>query len=319
MRILLFSFSFLIALHVSAQNLVPNPSFEEYEDCPNNSSQIDLVMNWVVANEGTPDYFNSCFVSGVSDVGVPENLFGFQSPQHGAGYCGLFTYFWSSAPFDGREYLQVQLTEPLIPNSEYVVSFFVSKADSAYYVTDNFAVCFTENQILSDGWNNLQNTPQIVFDSFEVFSDSSTWQYLSASFLAEGGEAFMTLGNFLNDAETEITQVQNGNSNTYKGAYYYVDNVCVAPVDMGCNVSGVPESNFNELLSFTYDGENLHAYALDGSSLGLKVFDTKGSLIWMNDRSVDIKISTNSWSEGIYILYFFKNNRTLQNKIVVLK
>lgn len=41
---------------VSAQNLVPNPNFENYTNCPNTISQIEFAFPWIAPTEGTPDF-----------------------------------------------------------------------------------------------------------------------------------------------------------------------------------------------------------------------------------------------------------------------
>lgn len=59
---------------VAAQNLVPNPSFEEFDECPVNNSWIDwgLVNNWT-APYGNADYYHEC---GSNGYGVPMNIYG---------------------------------------------------------------------------------------------------------------------------------------------------------------------------------------------------------------------------------------------------
>ena len=46
---------------VKGQNLVPNPSFELYDTCPNAQDQIEYATGWHKYSEWltTPDYFNA--------------------------------------------------------------------------------------------------------------------------------------------------------------------------------------------------------------------------------------------------------------------
>jgi hypothetical protein len=46
----------------SAQNLVPNGSFEQYDTCPTNvnGTSLQYANSWVNPNAGTPDYYNAC-------------------------------------------------------------------------------------------------------------------------------------------------------------------------------------------------------------------------------------------------------------------
>jgi len=101
-------FTFLLALSFSAaiaQNLVPNPSFEENSYCPVtfNQTSLNLITDWRQIATGTPDYFNAC-----SDkAGVPTNVFGNQSAKAGDAYAGLVTF--ASSKRDYREYLSAPL------------------------------------------------------------------------------------------------------------------------------------------------------------------------------------------------------------------
>ena len=55
--ILIVSF-FILSGSLDAQNLVPNPSFEDYTSCPTSVAQITLATPWVTPTTGSPDYFN---------------------------------------------------------------------------------------------------------------------------------------------------------------------------------------------------------------------------------------------------------------------
>ena len=69
-----------MAVNGLAQNLVPNPSFEDMVQCPPGWTQIEFATGWINPNGYSPDYFNSC----VPDTGccnifsVPNNSYGFQ-------------------------------------------------------------------------------------------------------------------------------------------------------------------------------------------------------------------------------------------------
>ena len=77
---------------IDAQNIVPNPSFETYTNCPTGLGTGNLECTpWVTPTLGTEDYFNAC---NTGDVGVPANLFGNQAAHTGDAYVG--GYSWGS-------------------------------------------------------------------------------------------------------------------------------------------------------------------------------------------------------------------------------
>ena len=69
------------------QNLVPNPSFEDYLECPDSRYDVDLAFPWTSYGL-SPDYFNACDETNV--VGVPySSIYGYQYPYHGIGQTGF--------------------------------------------------------------------------------------------------------------------------------------------------------------------------------------------------------------------------------------
>lgn len=125
-----------------SQNLISNPSFEIYDTCPDNASQIQHALNWFQPSWGTPDYYNSCYVSGVTNVDIPSNVFGYQNARTGNAYTGLFAaYPWPDYP-DYREYIEIKLDSTLVSGVKYYVRFFVSLSDSSVYSTDDIGLVF---------------------------------------------------------------------------------------------------------------------------------------------------------------------------------
>ncbi len=94
---LLLSFFLVALLHfnLSAQNLVPNGSFEDTVACPLDVGQISYCLGWN-SYLLSPDYFNPCTNS--LDAGMPNNMSGSQYPATGNSYSGLTTFFSSSTP-----------------------------------------------------------------------------------------------------------------------------------------------------------------------------------------------------------------------------
>src|SRR5271157_5345469 len=91
--ILQFTFCNLNSLH--AQNLVPNPSFEQYDTCPNSSGQINYAKYWFQGGPGNPDYFNICSSTlpyPGNQFSVPQNAWGYQFAYEGNAYCGEYSY-----------------------------------------------------------------------------------------------------------------------------------------------------------------------------------------------------------------------------------
>lgn len=171
-------------------NLVPNSSFEDYLSCPNSNGNLEIATPWFspITPLCTSEYFNSCAISILVDV--PLNNIGFQYARTGDAYAGIGIY---STPGNYREYIEVELMQPLTSNKEYCVEFFYSFSEYLPVFADSIGVYFSNIPTLSDSVITLPVIPQVYLP---VIIDSIEWVSFYASFTATGGEKFMTIGNF---------------------------------------------------------------------------------------------------------------------------
>ena len=76
----LFLILLLLPFIATAQNLVPNGSFEAYTKCPGSYSRQAAEFNvpgWRSISTGSPDYFNTC---SEGEAAVPYNWAGVSDP-----------------------------------------------------------------------------------------------------------------------------------------------------------------------------------------------------------------------------------------------
>jgi len=210
------------------ENLAPNGSFEERLWCPSNFTQTELqtLRHWKQPNAGTPDHFSTCGASGVT--GVPRNIFGSQEAVDGGGYAGIVLY--SSSKPNYREYLQVELTRALRPNELICVEWWVCAADQSRLITDAVGIHFSPEAPNAIGEGRLNVFPQVANPLLHMLSDRWSWVKLSDVFQAEGGERYLTLGNFLPASEIRVLERQDVSPESSSWAYVYVDDVKVRPV-----------------------------------------------------------------------------------------
>lgn len=224
-------------------NMVFNPSFEEHTGCPQNIHAVGIMTGvdaWWQPTKGSSDYFNAC---GERDSSVPRNKMGVQTAHNGQAYCGIYC-----SQEDYREYLQTELKQPLVAGQRYRVSFWVSLADKSPHAIASIGALFTEDMIgdtaswdiikrlennaIDDGQSITIATflpPQVVNAPDNVLADSKEWQEVSGEFEAEGGERFLTIGNFAPFNHSRVTPIENTNA-MLQGAYYYIDDVSVVAV-----------------------------------------------------------------------------------------
>ncbi|MFK7757722.1 MAG: OmpA family protein [Flavobacteriales bacterium] len=238
---ILISFLVLLANEFYAQNLVPNPSFEEHKYCPTtyNQTSLTLLEGWRQASDGTPDYFNACS----KKAGVPNNIFGQQPAKSGEGYTGLVTF--ASSKRDYREYLYAPLNRKLSAGEKVCIELFVSPADDSRFVNDGIGVKLSKKKLnfLTDKVIDIKASmegPELYFvDGYDQ------WILLSSEYTATGGERFITIGNFKPDSELNVlkrTTTEEIAANNW--AYTYLDSVVVKPIQSKSECSCT-----NEILS----------------------------------------------------------------------
>ena len=229
---------------ILSQNVVKNPSFEEYVNCPKRLGNFEAdVVYWSTPTEGSTDYFNGCSKA----MGTPKNFNGTQPADFGKGYAGLYLY----APDDYREYLQAELTENLVKGEKYRISFYVSLAERSDFAIKEFGVLFSKNKMEVSGKKELSkkkmyqqkgndyNYMEIGYSNF--YSDTQDWILVHSQFTAKGTERFLTIGNFKSNIRTRMFKTKR---KAKQGAYYYIDLVLVEPLSQIKTLKGdLAESN----------------------------------------------------------------------------
>ena len=228
----------------TSDNMVYNPSFEDYRSCPQKIEALGVMTDveaWWQPTKGSSDYFNAC---GSRDCAVPRNKMGYQTAHNGQAYCGIYC---SQANY--REYLQTELKQPLEAGHRYHVSFWVSLADKSPHAIATLGALFTremiddttswdilmERETMENEGNELVSIatylmPQILNPTDSTLADSKIWREVSGEFTAEGGERFLTIGNFADFNHSIVTTIESPNA-ILQGAYYYIDDVSVIPLD----------------------------------------------------------------------------------------
>ena len=206
----------------TAQNLVPNPGFDNFTICPVGFSQFQgYVANWINPNTATPDYMHAC--ANPNPAGMPHNGVGWQQAHAGQGYTGMYAF--SGTLY--REFIQVQLTTPLVGGVQYDFRMFVVLHNRSQSAIDDLGAYLSVNAPTATGTGFLAGAPlpQIANPFGTVISDTLNWTQISGSYLASGGERWLTIGHFRPDASTTYQTLPYGNL----GAYYYFDDIHLAP------------------------------------------------------------------------------------------
>ncbi len=232
-----------------AQNLVPNPGFEDAWTCPDSYTKeqiTNFLPGWIVPNHATPDYFNRC---NKEDVGVPNNFVGSMEPKEGNAYVGLIlkeSYNPKDVTFNpekneySREYLSSKLLKPLKRTKLYCISFYWALAKFSDYAVDGIGIYFSKEKIhiKNDG---IITAKQQLFKKDKLLKTKNKWEEFCGVIMPHGGEKYITIGNFTATKDIQYSKIDSIENNLLsKYAYYLIDDVQVFPIEneFECGCSG---------------------------------------------------------------------------------
>src|SRR6187551_93806 len=97
------------------------------------------------------------------------------------------------------DYVGCKLNCSLIAGNNYLVSFWVSRCDNARYAADEIGLYLSSaNTKMTCGFGNtvLTFVPQIKNTSGNYLTDQNNWVEISGTYVATGGEEYITIGYF---------------------------------------------------------------------------------------------------------------------------
>lgn len=200
-----------------SSNLIQNPGFETPSSLCGTTTDIQLyntqspVSNWFgtdnFPNAGSsPDYFSPCAGS-TNSANLPC--------LNGTGRVGIFT---KTSFALGREYVQSQLVSPLVAGKTYcysmVVKSRVGAAGNILSSCDGIGAWFHNQGLINiqtmNGGNQFIGPSSTINASPQVQNPSgnligAACVTVTGTFCAQGGESWIVIGNFRDDANTTIT------------------------------------------------------------------------------------------------------------------
>ncbi len=246
MKIVIYKFIFILITlcilrgfenKLEAQNLVKNPSFENYIQCPNGLGLLNgYLQDWNGFSEPTvSNFFHAC--APLPDR-MPENSAGWQMARTGNGYTCITVYNYSNLQTQ-RFYVEGYFVAPLVEDSVYCVEFWVSLAERSGGAIKNMDAHLSDTLL---DWNNgfemnlVGIVPQIK--SQQILGDSVGWSKVSALYISHGGEMHITIGNFYDNAHTTTFPTDDGTIENSFASFYYIDDVSVTPIGVSAPFLG---------------------------------------------------------------------------------
>jgi type IX secretion system substrate protein len=239
-RVAIFCIFALSITNCYTQNLILNGSFEDL-----NITKIgfEQAEPFIAAGNRSPDLFIP-FGSPNYFASDDTNAYGYQYPQHGQNYSGSAFYWNSSSSLENfyREPIIAKTNSLLINGVQYCFSFYISLADTFNCGINRIDAYFSStphDPTLASAPYMVYNEPQWMADTSQFYTDKLNWTRITGSYIATGGENYITIGNLHLDNITDT--LCNGSMADYpnaQGAYYYMDNFSleeIKPVQAGNN------------------------------------------------------------------------------------
>jgi len=299
-------------------NLIPNPSFEVFDTCPNNGGQLYHSINWInPLMNSTPDYLNAC---NMAFWGVPSNIYGNEWAHTGVAYSAIVTAAHAINPLtnNAREYLETELLDTLIQGTDYCIRFYVSAADSMKYVSNNIGVYFSSTLIQDTCWPcNLQYLPQFENPINNNLNVRNGWTEVAGSYTAVGGEKYIIIGNF-RDSNLTTTSATGWTVDPLKFNYalYYIDDVLITPCDSLTGLESLLANSCFQIFS-----NQMGNYYFIKSKIAImenvEIYDLEGKIIFKkNGNCEEIAIDLQNQAKGIYIARVFTKKDSFIFKLI---
>jgi outer membrane protein OmpA-like peptidoglycan-associated protein len=217
-------------------NLVNNGSFENLKDKkPKKLGGISAIDGWFSPTGVKADTYRSDTDSPVDSkgrplIGAPTSTFGQEDAYEGKCYVGINTYLTGKKQNE-RSYLTGELNTKLTKNKTYCIEFWVSLAEGSKFASNNIGAKFDQKRPEEGKDKQLfKGNVDVLHPENKVFNSANGWFKICGTYVAKGGEQYITIGNFEANAKTSnepFKQPKQSKATAIQSAYYFIDNVIV--------------------------------------------------------------------------------------------
>lgn len=282
---------FLNSYDLPAQNLIQNGSL----DIPGCS--VTIPTYWTNPTNGSPDFWSVCAGN------APANWFGYQLPNSGDVFFGIVIKNSGVGTQEWREYLQNNFSSPMVTGQAYMLSMYISLAEYSMYGSSSLGALFTTYPFFYSTNLPIYTPPQVSIDTSNYITDTLNWQLVQIPFIADSAYMYVTIGNFLMDAQTTYTLV-NPNAGYYR-SYFLIDDISLS------DVTGTDEYFTDDIKIYPNPVSN-YLYiqnALNHRHTEVKIYNQLGQMVLKtNIRGAGGKVNLTNLSNGVY--FYIAGNKS---------
>lgn len=165
-------------------------------------------------------------------TGTDANTYGKEKPENGDNYAGIVAYVYGDKGAY-RTYLTTELEGPMKKDQEYCVRFKVNLGDNCKYAVNNLGAHLSKSSLATEEKKSLLVETHVMHSQNKIINNTFGWETICSIYKAEGGEKYLTIGNFdlTKDTKNEKVAKPKGVSTQLGVAYYYIDQVEVFILD----------------------------------------------------------------------------------------
>lgn len=218
-----------ISFAQQGENLIPNGGFESTDGKVKKLGAIESATGWTSPTGVRADVFTP---GKVPEINTPENAYGKEEAKEGSNYAGFVAFsFGDKTP---RSYVMVKLDAPLKKGMKYCVSFNVSLAEASKYACNQIGANLSKKPFATDAKTSIIDKAHVLHSDNKIINQTYNWEKVCGVFVAEGGEKYLTIGNFISNENTKYENNKKPKDMKIAqviAAYYYLDDISVTLVE----------------------------------------------------------------------------------------
>ncbi|MEP7263170.1 MAG: T9SS type A sorting domain-containing protein [Bacteroidota bacterium] len=309
-----------VANNCVGTNLVLNPRCEsesiyllpKNDDGYGDDFAVKLAEGWWSANYATADRWTADYPK--DEFGNIPDAAGLSSsaiPRSGKGMLGcLYEVSWN-------EYISGELTQPLIPGKNYLISFYVNLLSLKNNSCFNIGAVLGNALITSGSSDEMDFTPHVANPPGEYITETNAWKNICGIVHADRAYTTITIGNF------GVRSLFGGGLDTY----FFIDDVVVAEVP--CITIDVPDHSSKNNLPLklnvypnpSKDKINLSWDAPLSGSVFITIYDISGRAVWesgiISPEKTETEIMIDYLSPGFYTAVLHGKVTTATSKFII--
>lgn len=241
----------MTAFAQDAENLVPNGSFEATDKDPKKLGSIENANGWHSPTGVRADLFVPS--KKVPDIDVPLNIYGKEDAKDGSNYAGIIAFSYGDKM--ARSYLAAKLSVPMKKGTKYCVQFNVSMSEASKYACNQIGMNISKKAFGTEEKTSIIDKAHILHETNKIFDAAYNWEQVCGIYEAEGGEKYITIGNFSTNEDTKNERnkkVSDVKVAQIIAAYYYIDNVTITLIDDANPCNCAPEDDGSQYSKTIY-------------------------------------------------------------------